>query len=214
MIRMEDCLTHNKGVDEMAKTLLLMRHAKSSWKDEKLTDFDRPLKKRGVEAAKMIGEVIVMTELVPQVILSSPAKRAKQTAEIVAEETGFKGELTYVDSFYMGDPADFIAGLSELPDEVERVLVIGHNPGMEALLQMLDGQVGLMPPGSMAHLALSLKHWADFTPATVGELISFWEPGKIEFGDPEEKMGKDKEKKDKDKKGKKKDKKDKKKDKK
>jgi phosphohistidine phosphatase len=201
----------------MTKTLLILRHAKSSWKNEKLKDFDRPLKHRGEEAAKVIGKVLVVAELVPQVILSSPAQRAKQTAELVVAESKFKGELKFVDSFYMGEPENYIKALKELPDEIERVMVVGHNPGLEALLQLLDGKVNSLTTGSLAYLVLDIKHWTDLTKATVGELISFWEPDEIDLKGLEEEMGKDKDKKDKkDKKEKKekKEKKDKKKDKK
>ena len=198
----------------MTKTLLILRHAKSSWKNEKLKDIDRPLKRRGEEAANLIGKVLMMAELVPQVILSSPAERAKQTAELVAAEAKFKGGLTFVDSFYMGEPENYIKALKELPDEIERVMVVGHNPGLEALLQLLDGKVDSLPTGSLAYLVLEIKHWADLTKGTVGELISFWEPDGINLEEMEVKMGKDKDKKDKKDKKEKKEKKDKKKDKK
>jgi len=192
----------------MTKTLLILRHAKSSWKDEKLKDIDRPLKRRGEEDAVVIGKVLTVAELVPQVILSSPAKRAKQTAELVVSEAKFKGELRFVDAFYMGEPENYIGELKELPDEIERVMIIGHNPGLEALLQLLDGKVNSLPTGSLAYLVLDIKHWSDLTKSTVGELISFWEADEINLKEMEEKMGKDKDKKDK--KDKKKDKKDKK----
>ena len=197
----------------MTKTLLILRHAKSSWKNEKLKDFDRPLKRRGEESAKLIGKVLMMAELVPQVILSSPAQRAKQTVELVAEESKFKGELKFVESYYMGEPDDYITALKELPDEIERVMIVGHNPGLEALLQLLDGKVDSLPTGSLAYLVLDIKHWADLTKSTAGELISFWEPEEIKLEEMEEKMAKDKDK-DKKEKKEKKDKKDKKKDKK
>ena len=196
----------------MTKTLLILRHAKSSWKNEKLKDFDRPLKRRGEESAKLIGKVLMMAELVPQVILSSPAQRAKQTVELVAEESKFKGELKFVESYYMGEPDDYITALKELPDEIERVMIVGHNPGLEALLQLLDGKVDSLPTGSLAYLVLDIKHWADLTKSTAGDLISFWEPDEIKLEEMEEKMAKDKnkdqdKKEKKEKKGKKKDKK-------
>ena len=196
----------------MTKTLLILRHAKSSWNNEKIKDFDRPLKHRGEESAKLIGKVLVMEELVPQVILSSPAQRAKQTAELVAEESKFKGELKFVESYYMGEPDDYITALKELPDEIERVMIVGHNPGLEAFLQLLDGKVDSLPTGSLAYLVLDIKHWADLTKSTAGDLISFWEPDEIKLEEMEEKMAKDKnkdqdKKEKKEKKGKKKDKK-------
>lgn len=195
----------------MAKTLLLMRHAKSSWKDKKLSDFDRPLKRRGVKAAKLMGKVLTGAELVPQLVLSSPAERAKQTAEIVSKEMGFKGKLALVESFYMAEPRDYLNALASLPDEIERVLLVGHNPGLEDLANGLDGRAGEMPPGAVAYFSLSIKHWSDLNRLPDAELISFWDPGDVDLEELEAEMGKDKDKKDKDKKDKKKDKKDKKK---
>jgi len=91
------------------------------------------------------------------------------------------------------------------------VMIVGHNPGLEALLQLLDGKVDSLPTGSLAYLVLDIKHWADLTKSTAGELISFWEPDEIKLEEMEEKMTKDKDKKEKkdkkDKKDKKKDKK-------
>jgi len=112
----------------MTKTLLILRHAKSSWKNEKLKDFDRPLKHRGEESAKVIGKVLMMAELVPQVILSSPAQRAKQTAELVAEESKFKGELKFVESNSMGDLEDTLVALKDFPNRIEGVMMVGTTP--------------------------------------------------------------------------------------
>ena len=200
----------------MTKTLLLLRHAKSSWKDEKLKDFDRPLKRRGEKDAGRIGLVLVEAELVPQVILSSPALRAKQTAGLAAEQSKFKGDLQFVDSFYPGMPKDYIEELKKLPDQVERVMVVGHNPGLDDLLHTFDTLLDTLSTGTLAYLSLHIKHWAGLTRATMGELISFWEPEEIIPDEMEAVMGKDKDKdkKDKDEKKKDKKKKDKKKDKK
>jgi phosphohistidine phosphatase len=176
----------------MSKTLLLMRHAKSSWKDKELKDFDRPLKKRGLEAAKLVGKTLVITDSLPDAVLTSPAKRASEAADLVIENSGYQGTTEYFDSFYMGEPEDYINVLRELPDELDRVLVIGHNPGLEALLQVLEGKVNALPTGAVAFLELELKHWRDLNPSTVGELVNFWDPDEMDLEEIEEKMAKDK----------------------
>ena len=79
------------------KTLLILRHAKSSWKHTNLSDHERPLNKRGKKAAPLIGQLLYEQDLVPDIILSSTARRARNTAEIVAEVSGFEGEIYYLD---------------------------------------------------------------------------------------------------------------------
>jgi len=161
------------------KTLLLMRHAKSSWKDTKLEDIKRPLNKRGRKTAPRMGELLKEAELVPQTILSSTALRARQTAEAVAEKMEYIGEIIYVDDFYMAEPPAYIKRLKKLPAHFERVLVIGHNPGLEALMQTLCGQVEALPTGSIAYLSLPIKEWGEMSGEVHGELIDLWRPKEL-----------------------------------
>lgn len=192
----------------MTKTLMLLRHAKSSWKDKQLKDFDRPLKKKGEETAELIGKILAHDELLPDIVFCSPAKRAKETVEIVNKHAGYKGSTQYIDALYMGEPSDYIQALRELPDQVNSVMVVGHNPGLEALLQLLEGKVNVLSTGALATLDLELTHWIDLNPSTVGKLTKFWDPDEMDLKEVEEKMAK--EKKDKEEKVKEKDKKEKK----
>jgi phosphohistidine phosphatase len=164
------------------KTLLLMRHAKSSWKDDDIKDFERPLKKRGKKDAPRMAEVILEEDLMPQLIISSSAVRARQTAELVAETLKFKGTLEYVDTLYMAEPPAYFDVLRALPPDVERVLVIGHNPGMEALMQILSNQVEGMPTAALAYISLPLKDWRELNGKLEGELINLWRPRDFEEG--------------------------------
>ena len=175
----------------MSKKIMLMRHGKSSWKDKELKDFDRPLKKKGVESSETIGKLLKASGMIPDLIFSSPAKRASETAEIVAKEINVD-EIHYVDSFYMGEPANYIQPLKELDDNVKRVLVIGHNPGLEALLQMLEGKVNVLSTGSLACLELELKQWRNLNPSTVGELTTFWDPDELDLDEFMEELAKKK----------------------
>ena len=160
----------------MTKTLLLMRHGKSSWKDKKIPDRERPLKKRGKAASAEIGKILRENELIPQAILSSPALRASETAEIVAKESGFPGKVTFIDSFYMAEPDVYINYLKGLDDSLERVMIVSHNPGLEAFMQLLDGRLEALPTGSMVYLCLNINHWSNLSFETDAEMIGFWDP--------------------------------------
>jgi phosphohistidine phosphatase len=192
----------------MTKTLMLLRHAKSSWKDKHLKDFDRPLKKKGEDTAELIGKILAHGGFLPDLVLSSPAKRAKETIEIVNKNSGHKSSTQFVETFYMAEPGEYIRALRELPDKVNSVMLVGHNPGLEALLQMLEGKVNALSTGALAIVELELTHWADLNGSTVGKLLKFWDPEEMDLKEIEEKMAKDK--KDKEPKVKDKDKKDKK----
>jgi len=161
------------------KTLLLMRHAKSSWKDSNLADHERPINKRGQKDAPRMGSILADRELVPQMLLSSTAVRARQTAEAVLDSSGFQGEVTYLDRLYLAEAEEYIAVLRELPDDIERVMVIGHNPGLETLLQLLSGLIESLPTAVIAHLALPIQHWSELTSETNGEIVDVWRPKEL-----------------------------------
>jgi phosphohistidine phosphatase len=158
------------------KTLLLMRHAKSSWKDPKLADHERPINKRGRRDAPMMGHILVDRELIPQRILSSSALRARQTAEALANASAYPGDVTYLDELYMAEAEGYIDVLRELPNEIERVMVIGHNPGVETLLQILSSRIESLPTAVIAHLILPIERWSDLSLDTTGDLIDIWIP--------------------------------------
>jgi phosphohistidine phosphatase len=158
------------------KTLLLMRHAKSSWKNQELTDHERPLKERGKKDAPLMGKLILDKELIPQLILSSDAARARLTAEAMIESLDFEGEVEYLDSFYMAEPNVYLEKLRSLPDELERVMIIGHNPGLEGLVQILSHHVESLATSAIAYLVLPIKEWHELSADTDGELIELWRP--------------------------------------
>jgi phosphohistidine phosphatase len=158
------------------KTLLLMRHAKSSWKDDSLEDFERPLKKRGIKDAKKIAKVIHKNDLNPDLILASSSTRTKETVEVVAETLKFEKKIVYLDDLYMGEPQDFIHALQTLSDDYNTVMIVAHNPGLEAYLQIIDGEIEAMPTGALGYLVLVLDKWQEITLDTMGDLIGFWTP--------------------------------------
>ena len=158
------------------KTLLLMRHGKSSWKDEKLTDHERPLKKRGRKDSKRMAKLLLTNDLIPDLIISSSAERAKETVEIIVEKLAYEKKIVYSNELYMGEPQDFINMLNTLSDDYNTVLIVGHNPGLEAYLQIIDGEIEALPTAGLGHLVLVVDHWADLSFDTMGDLVGFWTP--------------------------------------
>lgn len=174
----------------MTRTLMLLRHAKSSWEDNTLSDFDRPLKKKGKQTAKLVGKLIAHSGYQPDIVLSSPAKRAKETAKIVKKQFDHNGSIHYVDAFYMGEPGDYIQALRGLPDDVGDVMLVGHNPGLEDLLSLIDGKFNPLSTCALAILELELSRWSDFNASTVSTLIQFIDPEKVDLQELERKMAK------------------------
>jgi phosphohistidine phosphatase len=162
------------------KTLLLMRHAKSSWKDDGLKDRKRPLSKRGQKNAPLMGELIKEKELVPQLILCSTAVRARQTAELVVAACGCTGEVRYLDELYMAEAEEIIAQIKQTPDEFERIMVIGHNPGLESVLPLLTRQVQSLPTAAVADLSLPINAWGELNKKVHAELIDVWRPKELD----------------------------------
>lgn len=161
------------------KTLLIMRHAKSSWKNEDLADHDRPLKKRGEYDAIQIGQRIRKNDLTPQRIITSTAKRALKTAELVAEACHYEERIIATREFYGADPDDFVEVLRQLGDDDECVMVVGHNPDLETLLESLTGAMESLPTAALAQVALPIDSWEALTEDTPGKLISLWAPSAL-----------------------------------
>lgn len=146
------------------KILMLMRHAKSSWDDPDLSDFERPLNKRGHRDAPSMGKMILEKELAPDLIISSPAKRAKQTAVLVRKNSLPKTEIKFVERIYEARPEVLLRILAELSNDYDRPLLVGHNPGIEGFLALLTGEFHTMPTASLAKVDLSIENWADLRP--------------------------------------------------
>jgi phosphohistidine phosphatase len=154
------------------KTLLLLRHAKSSWSDPDLADFDRPLNKRGERAAPFMGQFMRARGYVPEIIVSSPAKRAKRTSELAAEAGAFGDIIRFDERIYESSPQTLLEVISALDDSMSIALVVGHNPGMEGALTLLTGEVDRMPTAALAVIDLDVDRWADVGPGS-GRLREF-----------------------------------------
>jgi phosphohistidine phosphatase len=158
------------------KTILLLRHAKSSWKKTDLPDHERPLNKRGKKEAPMVGAYLKENGLVPDLILSSTAKRAQDTAEVVAETCGFEGQVELYQDLYMSDTVSYLDILRCMPDRANRVLVVGHNPDVEDFLNMLTDVKEHMTTSALAIINLPISNWEELNEATDGRLQNLWAP--------------------------------------
>ena len=141
------------------RTLYLLRHAKSSWKDVTLPDFDRPLKDRGRKAAKRIGKHLAQEKLSDPLVLCSPALRTRETAEIVLKHANVGVEVSFVERIYEASLRDLLQVVSEIPDEKQVAMMIGHNPGFEELLAYLTGEGRRMPTCALAKIKFEAASW-------------------------------------------------------
>jgi phosphohistidine phosphatase len=161
------------------KSLLILRHAKSSWKDPELTDHDRPFNKRGKRDAPRIGKLLKNEHLVPEAMISSTAKRARASAEAVANASGYKGKITLNRSLYVAGPEAYLKVLHGLSDDSVRVLVVGHNPGLEELLEKFTGEAQILSTCTLAHVKFSIDRWIELDYKTKGQLAGIWQPSDL-----------------------------------
>jgi len=143
------------------KTLLVLRHAKSSWDDASLSDFERPLNGRGKRVAPFMGEVIKDRGFEPDLIISSPAVRARETARLLAESSGYAGKIHHDTRMYEASPKTLQQVVAEVDNRFETLMVVGHNPGMEGLVRMLTGKSERMPTAALAIIDLDISDWSD-----------------------------------------------------
>lgn len=161
------------------KTLLLMRHAKSSWSDDRLTDHERPLNGRGERDAPRMGRFLAEQDLIPDLIITSTAVRAKQTGDAVRLAVDEACRLREFESLYQADVAAWSTVLRQVPDDVERLLAIGHNPGLEELVTSLCQRDEHMPTAAIAWFELAVDSWSDFSAAGPATLNEVWRPKKL-----------------------------------
>ena len=158
------------------KSLLVLRHAKSSWKHEGLADHERPLNGRGRRDAPRVGRLLRERDLLPEVVLCSTAARARGTLELVLEAAEWSCEVRFSPALYAASPGDVLAAVRELPARVGRALVVGHNPTLEELVRELSGRAVELPTAALARLEWRGADWSGFGDARAVELAELWTP--------------------------------------
>jgi phosphohistidine phosphatase len=143
------------------KTLTILRHGKSSWKDESQSDYDRPLSRRGEQNVPMMAERITAAGIRPSLIMSSPARRAWATAKLVARTISYPIEfLQREDRLYMASLDQLLDVMAEQDPGFNSIVVVGHNPGLtEFANYLLPGVTDTLPTCGIASLSLETEDW-------------------------------------------------------
>jgi len=168
----------------VSRELLILRHAKSSWDSAAGTDFDRPLAPRGIRNARRLGEYLAECELTPDLAISSAAQRARETAQL-ALEAGPPVNIDFRESLYHAGLATLVNTIREQDNGLGRLMLVGHNPGMDQLLVYLceseislTGSGKLMTTAALARVECSCS-WADLEPESCN-LLSLLRPSDIQ----------------------------------
>jgi phosphohistidine phosphatase len=167
-------------VEHTLKRLLLMRHARSGNKRPGMSDHDRPLDESGERDAKRIGRLIRSEGAAPDLIMSSTAERARRTAELISEACSGGQPPWLVPDLYLAGQAEWLRQLGALPDEYHTVMLVGHNPGLEGLLEALTGSEEMLSTAALADLQLAIDDWSELPRAPSGRLQRLWRPEELE----------------------------------
>lgn len=170
------------------RSLSLLRHAKSSWDDPSLDDFDRPLAPRGLKAAPAMGRYLLGRGLVPDLVLCSPAVRARETCEKVLGAIGRQVAVSFDETIYMATPRTLLALVRGASSRVHHLMLIGHNPGLHALATALIGDGSQpdrarlddkLPTAGLVVIGFEADALADVRPGT-GRLVEFVTPRSLD----------------------------------
>ncbi|MDD2357761.1 MAG: histidine phosphatase family protein [Thiovulaceae bacterium] len=159
------------------KKLYIIRHAKSSWKDETLDDFERPLNKRGENDASFMAKILKQKGVMPDIIISSAALRAKTTAELIAKELNFKKQITYNPKLYEANTDNIFDTILTIDDSCNIVFLIGHNPSLNMFVETLVNFQENIPTCGIIELEIDCEYFKTFN-STCTKLLSFDFPKK------------------------------------
>ena len=153
------------------KTIMLLRHAKSSHDNSSLKDYDRPLAERGRRDAQRMGKFVKRVKTLPNHIISSPAKRAKQTTLLFLKAGGINETLVeWDDNLYYGGARDYLHVIQKAPDEIDNILLVGHNPLLEETVSLLCNEQGSYPVRMPTTALVCIEHpaikWKQVKPGT------------------------------------------------
>ncbi len=159
------------------KKVYIIRHAKSSWKDTTLDDFDRPLNKRGRRDAPFMGKKLKKQNIVPDIILASPALRSKITAEVIAKKVKYFKDIVFDKSLYESSVSELYSALIKIDDENSIAFLFGHNTGINMFVETFVGLYENIPTCGVVEIEFDCDSWKDITKQNA-KLVSFDYPKK------------------------------------
>lgn len=162
------------------KVLLILRHAKSSWKNKKLNDLNRPLNKRGRNEAVKMGEYLKSMDLMPDMIITSSALRARETATLLCRQSGYDGIVEVNFSLHEGDTTSYIQAITTSHEDKNKLLIVGHNPTLEQLLSLLTNKTVSLPTCTLVQIKLNVARWniVIYHYGSKPEIVNIWRPKK------------------------------------
>lgn len=169
------------------KSVTLLRHAKSSWAEPGMDDFDRPLNARGRDAARALGRELRRLEVDFEAVVTSSAARARETLKLAGEGRDKPFAAREDERAYLATVATLLRIVGETDDAADRLLLVGHNPGFELLAAALTegddsperaAMAGKYPTGALAEIAFEVDHWRDVAPGK-GRLVRFIRPREL-----------------------------------
>lgn len=149
----------------MQRTLVMIRHAKSSWANPLQSDYERPLNDRGEQDAPMMGERLKKKNIIPDLIIASTAKRAKQTAKKIAKAIGYdEDKIQWQEKLYHCIPSVFEEVIYEIDDKITTAFIVAHNPGITSFVNELDADFSVdnMPTCAIAGARFDADGWNEF----------------------------------------------------
>jgi phosphohistidine phosphatase len=157
------------------KTLLVLRHAKSGH-DEPVSDKERTLTSRGRKDARRMGELVRERKLLPERVLCSTATRARETLELFAEAANFTGPSEFLDELYLAEPDAIVRAIGAHGGSTTRIMVVGHNPGLEDLVANLTAERTDLPTTAFVECTLPIKNWNELDLESAGRMRSMFRP--------------------------------------
>ena len=161
------------------RTLLILRHGKAA-PEEGSSDAARPLTPRGKRDSELMGQLLLRDAMVPDRILASNARRTRETAREAASAVHFSGAIDELEELYLAEPEAYITAVRRRAPDAQRVLLVGHNPSLEALALILTGDPVSLPPAGLVVCNLPIASFAELAPQVRGEMARFVRPTELE----------------------------------
>lgn len=173
---------HVKREKQGSKVLLILRHAKSSWKNKKLNDHDRPLNKRGRNEAIKMGGYLKKMNIIPDAIVTSSALRAIETTTLVCRNCDYNKPLEVNFAFHKGGIDSYFHAISNAPEDKKILLIVGHNPDVEDLVSVLTNRTIRIPTCTLVQIDMSIENWKHITlnRSFKSEIVNVWRSKMIE----------------------------------